>query len=83
MEVDGAGVFEDAAEFDEARGHHGEVGEHVGAVEEGVEGAHGLGDGATGFDDLFVAAGGLLVPLPCVLEGGDLGGGARAGINFP
>jgi hypothetical protein len=30
------------------------------------------------FDDLFVAAGGFFVPLPGVLEGGDLGGGAGA-----
>jgi hypothetical protein len=48
-----------------------------------VEGAHGFGDAATGFDDFFVAAGGFLVPLPGVLEGGDLGGGAGTGINFP
>ena len=78
VEVDGAGLFENAAEFDEARGHHGEVGEHVGAAEEGTEGAHGFGDAATGFDDLLVGERGLFVPLPCVLEGGDLGGGARA-----
>jgi hypothetical protein len=83
VEVDGAGLLEDAAEFDEARGHHGEVGEHVRAAEEGAEGAHGFGDAATGLDDLLVGERGLLVPLPCVLEGGDLGGGARAGINFP
>jgi hypothetical protein len=69
---DGAGVSEDAAEFDEAWGHHGEVGEHVGAAEEGVEGAHGFGDTASGFDDRLVGAGGFLVPLPGVLEGGDL-----------
>jgi hypothetical protein len=29
-------------------------------------------------DDLFVGAGGFFVPLPGVLEGGDLGGGAAA-----
>ena len=78
VEVDGAGLLEDSAEFDEARGHHGEVGEHVCAAEEGSEGAHGFGDAATGLNDLLVGERGLLVPLPCVLEGGDLGGGARA-----
>src|ERR1035437_10446322 len=83
VEVDGAGFFEDAAEFDEAWSHHGEVGEHVGAAEESSEGAHGFGDAATLFDDLLVGAGGLFVPLPGVFEGGDLGGGAGAGINFP
>src|ERR1035437_1482060 len=76
VEVDGAGFFEDSAEFDEARGHHGEIGEHVGAVEEGVEGTHDFGDAASGFDDFLIAAGGLFVPLPGVFEGGDLGGGA-------
>jgi len=30
------------------------------------------------FDDLFVGTGGFFVPLPGVLEGGDLGGGAGA-----
>src|ERR1019366_5041253 len=78
VEVDGAGFFENAAEFDEARSHHGEVGEHVGAAEEGSEGAHGFGDAAALFDDGLVGAGGLFVPLPCVFEGGDLGGGAGA-----
>ncbi len=78
VEVDGAGFFEDAAQLDEAWGHHGEVGEHVGAAEEGTEGAHGVGYAATLFDDFFVAAGGFFVPLPGVFEGGDLGGGAGA-----
>jgi hypothetical protein len=78
VEVDGAGFLEDAAEFDEARGHHGEVGEHVGPAEQSAEGTHGFGDAATLFDDLLVAAGGLFVPLPGVFEGGDLGGGTGA-----
>src|SRR5665213_2455596 len=77
VEVDRTGVLEDAAKLDEARGHHGEVGEHVRAAEEGAEGAHGIGDAAALLDDLFVAAGSFFVPLPGVLEGGDLGGGAR------
>jgi len=29
VEVERAGGFEDAAQFDEARGHHGEIGHHV------------------------------------------------------
>src|SRR5665213_221661 len=55
MEVDGAGFFEDSAQFDEAWCHHGEVGEHVGAAEEGAEGAHGVGDSAARLDDLYVS----------------------------
>jgi hypothetical protein len=53
--------------------HHGEVGAHVGAVEEGSEGSHRVRHAAVLLDDFFVA-----VPLPGVLEGGDLGGGAGA-----
>ena len=78
MEVDGAGRLEDAAQFDEARGHHGEVGHHVGVAEEGAEGAHGLGDAAALLDDVLVGALGVDVPLPGVLEGRDLGLELRA-----
>lgn len=39
-------------------------------------GAHGVGDAsADGFHDVFVGALGVEVPLPCVLEGVDLGAG--------
>ncbi len=78
VEVDGAGLFEDAAQFDEARGHHGEVGHHVGVEEEGFEGAHGVGDASALLDDLLVGAHGVSVPLPCVLEGVDLRTGLGA-----
>ena len=78
MEVDGAGLFEDAAEFDEARGHHGEVGHHVGAVEVGLEGAEGVGDATALLDDLLQSTHGLVVPLPGVLEGVNLGAGLGA-----
>ena len=78
VEVDGAGFFEDAAKLDEAWGHHGEVGEHVGAAEEGAEGSHGFGYAATAFDDFLIGALGFEVPLPTVFEGGDLAGGAAA-----
>jgi hypothetical protein len=36
----------------------------------------GVGYATALLDDLFVGAGGFFVPLPGVLEGGDLGGGA-------
>ena len=64
VEVDGAGFFEDAAQLDEAWGHHGEVGEHVGAAEEGSEGAHGVGYAAALLDDFFVGSGRLLRSTP-------------------
>ena len=78
VQIDGAGLFEDAAEFDEARGHHGEIGHHVGVEEEGLEGAEGVGDTAALLDDGLVGALGVDVPLPCVLEGVDLRTGLGA-----
>jgi hypothetical protein len=78
VEVDGAGLFEDAAQFDEARGHHGEIGHHIGAVEVGLEGAEGVGHAATLLDDLFQSALRFDVPLPGVLEGVNLGAGLGA-----
>jgi hypothetical protein len=56
VEIDGAGLFEDAAEFDEARGHHGEIGHHVGAMEVGLEGAESIGDASALLDDLLQGA---------------------------
>ena len=44
----------------------------------GCEGAQGVGDAAALLDDLLVAALGFDVPLPLVLVGGDLRGGAAA-----
>src|ERR1035438_2385964 len=76
---EGGGMLEDSAEFDQARGHHGEVGEHVGAAEEGAEGAHGFGYAAALFDDGLAGAGGFKVPLPGVFEGGDPSGGRVPG----
>lgn len=48
------------------------------ASKQRAEGAHGVGDAATGFDDLLIGALGFEVPLPAVFEGRDLGGGAAA-----
>ncbi len=75
VEVDGAGFLEDAAEFDEARGHHCQVRHHVGVEEECLEGAEGVGYASALLDDEFVGALGVDVPLPGVLEGVNLGGG--------
>ncbi len=65
-------------EFDQARGHHGEVGHHVRCAEEGFESAHGVGDATSALYDFFVGALGVHVPLPGVFEGHDLRGGAGA-----
>jgi hypothetical protein len=78
VQVDGAGGFENTFEFEEAWGHHGEIGHHVGVAEEGAEGAHGVGDLAPAFDDLLERVFGVEVPFPGVFEGRDLGGGLGA-----
>jgi len=74
-EVDGAGGFQDAAEFDQARGHHAEVGHHVAVAKKIAEGLDDLGDllRAVGHHLLVRLCRGL-VPAPGVLEGPDLRG---------
>jgi hypothetical protein len=47
-------------------------------VQEGAEGAHGVGDAATLRDDVLVRALSVDVPLPGVLEGANLRAGLRA-----
>ena len=72
MEVDRPRLLQHAMQFDQARGHHGEIGHHVAVAEEGAEGAHGVGDAAAALDDFLVGALGVHVPLPGVFEGHDL-----------
>jgi hypothetical protein len=78
VEVNGAGFLENAAQFDEARGHHRQVGHHVGVEEEGFEGTQCVGDAATRFNHFLVGASGVGVPLPSILEGMNLGARLRA-----
>ena len=44
VQIDRSRLFQHAMKFDQARGHHGEIGHHVAVAEEGAEGAHGVGD---------------------------------------
>ena len=69
VEVEGAGGLEGAAEFDEARGHHGEVGHPVVRAEEFHEGAHDAAELVAAQGEILVGALALAVPLPRVLEG--------------
>jgi hypothetical protein len=74
VEVDAAGRFEDAMEFDEADRHHHEVGHHVVAADEALHGVDHLADMlGRGLDDLGEGGFGGLVPGPGVVEGFDLG----------
>ena len=81
MQVDAAGVFQDAVELDHALGHHGEVGHHVVAAEEGAHGLKQVGELAGGVGhDVPIGVLGFGSPVPGVLEGGNLGGGLLAGL---
>jgi len=78
VEVERAGGFEDAAQFDEARGHRGEVGHHVVATQKGVEGLYHVGNFAGPLGHGVVGFLGLDVPMPGVLKGANLAGGVGA-----
>ena len=79
VEVDAAGVLEDAVEFNHTLGHHGEVGHHVVVAEEGAHGLEQVGElaGSVGYD-VLIGTLGIKAPMPGVFEGGDLGGGLLA-----
>ncbi len=78
VEVDGAGLLRGRGGVRRGAEPSWRVGHHVGVEEEGFEGAHSVGNAAALLDDFFVSAHGVGVPLPCVLEGVDLGAGLRA-----
>ena len=84
MEVEGAGGFEDAVEFDEAGGHHDEVGaDLVGAAEGFDEGGEDAGDALRGAGEQLAIEGfGAAAPVPGVFEGGDLGFGIAPALVF-
>ncbi len=73
VEVERAGRFEDAVQFQQTVGHHREVGHDVVLTEERSQGLHYLGHVGVGlmqqFDELTL---GLLAPVPRVLERLDL-----------
>ena len=79
VEVDAARRFEDAVQLHHALRHHREVGHHVVLSEER---AHGLQEVRQllrpAGHHVPVGALGLLIPMPGVVEGVDLGGGAFA-----
>src|SRR6266699_402746 len=82
VKVQRAAGLEDSMEFDEAWGHHCEVGEQVVSSEEVAECLHHDRHATTTFDSLFVRCGGGLIPFPGVLEGFELGGGVRSVLFF-
>jgi hypothetical protein len=60
-------------EFEEAVGHHGEIGHHVVGAEEPAERDHHGGNiGVAALFEIIEFPLGLFAPMPGVLEGGDL-----------
>ena len=83
MEIDRAGGFEDAAQLDEAGGHHDEVGEHLVVVDELVECTqHGGYLGRGGLNKLVIGAFGGDTPVPGIIESLELGIGGLAAFVF-
>ena len=84
VEIDGAGIFQHAVQFDQADGHHGQVGHQVRPVEEFPEGAHDFfqRQGIVSLHDLVEGILGFQGPLPGVFEGVDLGGFVFTGLVF-
>jgi len=73
MEIEGAGGFEYAVEFEESVGHHREIGHHVVLAQKTAQGLHHFRHVGVGLVQEFVKfALGLLVPMPGVLKGFNL-----------
>ena len=73
MEIEGTGWFQHAVEFEQAVGHHGEIGHHVVRSKELSQGDHHLGDiGMLALLEFGELALGLFAPMPAIFECGDL-----------
>lgn len=82
VQVDAAGGFEHAAQFDQADRHHRKVGEHVGIAEHLAHGDERLADLLAAFSHLLVGSRGGVVPVPGVFKGLELRGGFGAVVLF-
>ena len=74
VEVERAGRLQDPVEFDEARGHHGEVGHHRGGFEELLQRLDQFNDAGirASVHELPVGLIHLARPFPCIGEGVEL-----------
>lgn len=83
VDVEAAGGFEDAAEFNQAGGHHDEVGEHGSWADDFFEGVEEVVyDAWVGGDDVEEGLLGGWSPGPGIIEGGNLSVGGGAGLVF-
>ena len=79
MQIQRAGFLQHTVQFEEAHGHHGEVGHHVVFAQETPHGAQHVGGvGIATRHHPVEGAFGDIVPVPGVLEGLDLGLGLLA-----
>ena len=79
VEVDAAGRFQDAVQLNHALRHHGEVGHHVVLAEERAHRLYEVRELPRPVGhDILVGVLGLHAPVPGVVEGVNLGGGALA-----
>lgn len=82
MQVDAAGWFEHAAQLNEADGHHGKIGEHVGVAQHLAHGNERLADLLSAFGHFPVCSRGGMVPMPGVLKRLELRGGLGSVVLF-
>ena len=78
VQVKAPGRLQDSPQFHQAGPHHREVGQHVVGAQQRLESTHGLGDLPASLKGFFIGPRRGLVPVPSILEGFDLGSGARA-----
>jgi hypothetical protein len=77
MKINAAGRFQYPAKLDQPWGHHRRVRQHVIFAEKGSECLHRLRNfGVRALDHFLVCLGGGAIPMPCITERLDLGGGS-------
>jgi hypothetical protein len=74
--------FQDAVQFDEADGHHGEIGHHVVLFQEGTHGPEHFGGIRAALHHLIKGPLGGVIPVPCVPKSLNLRFGLLSGRGF-
>ena len=72
MQVDRPTRFQDSVQFNQARGHHRQVGEQVIGSQEAAERLHHIGNSTAALNNFLIGRGRCLVPLPSVFKGFEL-----------
>ena len=81
VQVNAAGGLEDTVKFNEANGHHDEIGHHIVAAQERQQCLHQISQLTWPARDRFLVDRlRFQAPLPCILKGGNLRGGFLAAL---